>query len=114
MSTTSESGRSARWATGLWRSRPASGRCITQRVPGATDYWRVLHGEGRPSPHHAGILAARLVHLERHATALIAAIEQEAQIAPTAYPAIWEQITALRTALGTAAAAEMTPLREAM
>jgi len=80
----------------------------------ATDYWRVLHGEGRPSPHHAGILAARLAHLERHATALIAALEQEAQIAPTAYPAIWEQITALRTALGTAAAAEMTPLREAM
>jgi len=79
----------------------------------ATDYWRVLHGEDGPSPHHAGILAARLAHLERHAAALIGAIEYEERLSPTAYPAIWEQIVALRTALGAADAAETAPVREA-
>jgi len=73
----------------------------------------VLHGEGEPSPHYAGIQAARLAHIEQHATALIAAIAHEAQISPTTYPAIWEQIEALRTALGAAAAAETAPVREA-
>jgi hypothetical protein len=70
-------------------------------------------GEGHLSPHHAGILAARLAHLERHATALIEAIEQEERLSPTAYPAIWEQITALRTALGTADTGETVPVRAA-
>jgi hypothetical protein len=81
----------------------------------ATDYWQVLHGEGGPSPHHAGILAARLAHLEQHAAALIGAIEHEEWLSPTptAYPAIWEQIVALRTALGAADAAETAPVREA-
>jgi hypothetical protein len=77
----------------------------------ATDYWRVLHGEGGLSPHAAGILAARLAHLEHHATALIAAIEYEERLSRTAYPAIWQQIAGLRTALD---AAETAPVRAAM
>jgi hypothetical protein len=79
----------------------------------ATDYWKVLHGDGDASPRQAGTLAARLAHLERHAAALIAAIEYEERLSPTAYPAIWEQIVALRTALGAADTAEMIPVRGA-
>lgn len=80
---------------------------------GATDFWRALHGEGELSPHHAGILAARLTHIEQHAAALIEAIVHETQISPTTYPAIWEHIEALRTALSAAAVAETAPVREA-
>jgi len=79
----------------------------------ATDYWRLLHGEGELSPHHAGILAARLAHIEQHATALIEAIVHDAHVSPGTYPAIWERIEALRTALGAAAGAETAPAREA-
>jgi hypothetical protein len=79
----------------------------------AADYWRVLHGDGDASPRQAGILAARLAYLERHATALIGAIEYEERLSPTVYPAIWEQIVALRTALGAADAADTVPVREA-
>jgi hypothetical protein len=79
----------------------------------ATAYWRVLHGEDGPSPHTAGILAARLAHIERRAAALIEAIGQETRISPIAYPAIWEQVEALRTALGTVDAAELAPVPEA-
>ena len=71
----------------------------------ATDYWRVLHGEGGLEAHAAGILAARLAHLEHHTTALIEAIEHEQQLSRSAYPAIWKQIDALQTALGIADAA---------
>jgi hypothetical protein len=73
----------------------------------------VLHGESGPSPQAAGVLAARLAHLERHATALIAAIEQEEQISPIAYPMIWERMAALRRDLGSVDTAELAPLREA-
>ena len=43
-------------------------------------------------------LTARLAHIEHHAAALIGALVHEARIAPAMYPAIWEQITALRVA----------------
>lgn len=77
----------------------------------ATDYWRVLHGEGSPSPHDAGVLAARLAHLERHAILLIEAIV-EARISPATYPRIWKRLEALQTALGAAEAAEPVSVGE--
>jgi hypothetical protein len=80
----------------------------------ATDYWRVLHGEGGLDPYAAGILAARLAHLEHHATALIEVIEHEERLSRTAYPVIWQQIAALRTALGITGAAETAPVHAAM
>ena len=70
---------------------------------GAADYWRALHGEDGPSVHRAGILAARVAHLEDRTAALIAAIAHEPRITPAAYPAIWERIKELRTALGSVA-----------
>lgn len=72
----------------------------------AADYWRALHGDASPSTHTAGQLTARLAHIEHHAAALIDALVHEARIAPAMYPAIWEQITALRVALGVSDAEE--------
>jgi hypothetical protein len=66
----------------------------------AADYWRLLHGDAGPSLQEAGILAARLAHLERYATALITALVHEAHISPATYPSIWRQIEALQTFLG--------------
>jgi hypothetical protein len=74
---------------------------------GAVDYWRLLYGDAGPSPRVAGMLAARLTHVECHAAELIEAIEQEARISPAAFPAIWERIATLRTALSSEAASEV-------
>jgi hypothetical protein len=51
------------------------------------DYWWARHGETEPSPQVAGMLAARLAHIERNAATLIGAIEQETPISHSAYPA---------------------------
>jgi hypothetical protein len=75
----------------------------------AADYWLALHGEGAPSLKTAGVLIARLAHLERDALALIAAIEQAEGISPAAYPAVWDRIAALRTLVTDVAPAEPAP-----
>jgi hypothetical protein len=79
----------------------------------ALDYWRLLYGDAGPSPRVAGMLAARLTHIECHATELIEEIVREARISPTAFPAIWERVAALRTALGATSASEVALAREA-
>jgi hypothetical protein len=77
----------------------------------ATDYGKLLHGEGGPSLRTAGILAARLAHLERHATALIEALLLEARITPVTHPVIWERVAALQAALAAGAAKTASHMR---
>jgi hypothetical protein len=81
---------------------------------GAVDYWRLLYGDAGPSPRVAGMLAARLTHVECHAAELIAEIVREPSISRAAFPAIWERIAMLRTALGTTSASEAALAREAV
>ena len=81
---------------------------------GAVDYSRLLYGDAGPSPRVAGMLAARLTHIECHAAELIEEIVREARVSPAEFPAIWERIAALRTALGTTSASEVALAYEAL
>lgn len=66
----------------------------------ATDYWRLLHGDARPSTREAGHLVAQLEHLRSHALELLDQLGSEGLIDPIRYPGVYETVTFLRTALG--------------
>jgi hypothetical protein len=72
----------------------------------AADYWRLLHGATGPTTHAAGYLAARLAHVQSHATELLDALAQAGLIDQVRYPDVSRAVMFLRTALGMPEGAE--------